>query len=50
MTIAKLPIANWMDHFVDWLTQFTGFFNGLTNFIGGIINAFQWVFDLIPIW
>nr|WP_241653700.1 proline/glycine betaine ABC transporter permease [Latilactobacillus curvatus] len=50
ITIAKLPIANWMDHFVDWLTQFTGFFNGLTNFIGGIINAFQWVFDLIPIW
>ncbi|MSD83974.1 ABC transporter permease subunit [Lactobacillus curvatus] len=50
MMIAKLPIANWMDHFVDWLTQFTGFFNGLTNFIGGIINAFQWVFDLIPIW
>lgn len=50
MTIAKLPIANWMDHFVDWLTQFTGFFNGLTNFIGGIINAFQWVFDLIPVW
>ncbi|UTC08000.1 glycine/betaine ABC transporter [Latilactobacillus curvatus] len=50
MTIAKLPIANWMDRFVDWLTQFTGFFNGLTNFIGGIINAFQWVFDLIPIW
>nr|WP_222846865.1 proline/glycine betaine ABC transporter permease [Latilactobacillus curvatus] len=50
MTITKLPIANWMDHFVDWLTQFTGFFNGLTNFIGGIINAFQWVFDLIPIW
>ncbi|KRM24356.1 ABC transporter permease [Latilactobacillus graminis] len=50
MTIAKIPIADWMDHFVDWLTQFTGFFNGLTSFIGGIINGFQWVFDLIPIW
>lgn len=50
MTIPKLPLASWMDSFVDWLTQFTGFFNGLTNFIGGIINGFQWVFDLIPIW
>ncbi|KRL58709.1 ABC transporter permease [Latilactobacillus fuchuensis] len=50
MTIPKVPLADWMDHFVDWLTQFTGFFNGLTNFIGGIINGFQWVFDLLPIW
>lgn len=48
--LAKLPLADWIDQFVEWLTQFSGFFNGLTNFIGGIIDAFQWVFDLLPIW
>lgn len=49
-SIPQLPLAHWIDGFVDWLVSFTGFFNGLTNFIGGINNAFQWVFDLIPIW
>jgi len=48
--IPQLPLAHWIDGFVDWLVSFTGFFNGVTNFIGGINNAFQWVFDLIPIW
>ncbi|MBW1605214.1 proline/glycine betaine ABC transporter permease [Lactobacillus sp. Sy-1] len=45
-----IPVADWINHFVNWLTQFVGFFNGITNFIGAIINAFQWVFDLLPIW
>ncbi len=49
-SIPQLPLAHWIDGFVDWLVSFTGFFNGVTNFIGGINNAFQWVFDLIPIW
>ncbi|MCH4010022.1 ABC transporter permease [Companilactobacillus sp.] len=49
-SIPQLPLAHWIDNFVDWLVQFTGFFNGVTNFIGAINNAFQWVFDLIPIW
>ncbi|MQS75349.1 ABC transporter permease [Companilactobacillus halodurans] len=49
-SIPKLPLADWIDGFVDWLVKFTGFFNAITNFIGGINNAFQWVFDLIPIW
>ncbi|WP_334329242.1 ABC transporter permease [Companilactobacillus sp. HBUAS59699] len=48
--IPQIPLAHWIDGFVDWLVSFTGFFNGVTNFIGGINNAFQWVFDLIPIW
>lgn len=47
---AKLPLADWINELVKWLTQFTGFFNGITNFIGGIVAAFQWVFDLLPIW
>ncbi|APX71285.1 proline/glycine betaine ABC transporter permease [Companilactobacillus allii] len=49
-SIPQLPLAQWVDSFVNWLVTFTGFFNGVTNFIGGINNAFQWVFDLIPIW
>ncbi|MFC6322686.1 ABC transporter permease [Companilactobacillus baiquanensis] len=49
-SIPQIPLASWIDSFVDWLVQFTGFFNAITNFIGGINNAFQWVFDLIPIW
>jgi len=48
--IPQLPLAHWIDNFVDWLVQFTGFFNAITNFIGSINNAFQWVFDLVPIW
>ncbi|WP_125588055.1 ABC transporter permease [Companilactobacillus jidongensis] len=48
--IPQIPLAHWIDGFVAWLVSFTGFFNGVTNFIGGINNAFQWVFDLIPIW
>ncbi|AKP67157.1 ABC transporter permease [Companilactobacillus ginsenosidimutans] len=48
--IPQLPLAHWIDNFVDWLVQFTGFFNAVTNFIGAINNAFQWVFDIIPIW
>lgn len=48
--IAKLPVADWINDLVKWLSGFTGFFNGVTNFIGAIANAFQWVFDLIPVW
>lgn len=49
-SIPQIPLAHWIDGFVDWLVQFTGFFNAITNFIGSINNAFQWVFDVIPIW
>ncbi|HCD07605.1 MAG TPA: glycine/betaine ABC transporter [Lactobacillus sp.] len=48
--IPELPLAHWIDNFVNWLVQFTGFFNAITNFIGSINNAFQWIFDLVPIW
>ena len=49
-SIPQIPLAHWIDNFVDWLVQFTGFFNAITNFIGPINNAFQWLFDIIPIW
>lgn len=48
--IPQIPVADWVNHFVNWLEGFTGFFNAITNFIGGIISGFQWIFDLIPIW
>uniref|UniRef100_A0A2P4R4Z2 Glycine/betaine ABC transporter n=1 Tax=Companilactobacillus formosensis TaxID=1617889 RepID=A0A2P4R4Z2_9LACO len=48
--IPELPLAHWIDNFVNWLVQFTRFFNAITNFIGSINNAFQWIFDLVPIW
>lgn len=48
--IPQIPVADWINHFVNWLEGFAGFFNAITNFIGGIISGFQWVFDLIPIW
>lgn len=47
--IPELPLAHWIDNFVNWLVQFTRFFNAITNFIGSINNAFQWIFDLVPI-
>lgn len=45
----KLPLADWIDNLVDWLSHFEGFFYAVTSFLGGIIDAFQWVFDIIPI-
>lgn len=48
-SIPKLPLAAWVDDFVNWLASFTGFFNVVTNFVAGINAAIQWVFDLLPI-
>ncbi len=48
--LPTLPLASWIDAFVDRLTEFRGFFNLLTNIIGGIANLFQSFFDLLPPW
>lgn len=48
--LPKLPLAKWVNEFVNWLTQFEGFFQGITNFLNAIINSFQWLFDLLPQW
>lgn len=50
ISLPKLPLAKWVNSFVDWLTQFEGFFQAITNFLNAIINSFQWVFDLVPQW
>ncbi len=49
VSVPKIPLAGWVDNFVDWLASFTGFFNVITNFVAGINNAIQWVFDFLPI-
>lgn len=48
--LPQLPLADWINQFVDWLTTFEGFFNLLTNIIGGIVDFFQGILDFIPIW
>lgn len=50
LNMTAIPLADWINKFVNWLTQFVGFFNGITNFIGAIVNSFQWIFDLLPFW
>lgn len=45
-----LPLAKWINAFVDWLTGFAGFFNAITAGIAAVLDAIQWVFDLIPAW
>ncbi|KRK71035.1 ABC transporter permease [Lacticaseibacillus nasuensis] len=47
--LPKLPLADWIDALVNWLGHFEGFFYAVTNFLGAIVNAFQWVFDALPI-
>ncbi|GED47767.1 glycine/betaine ABC transporter [Carnobacterium maltaromaticum] len=48
--IPTLPIANWIDQLVESLTQFEGFFNIISIIIASIAGAFQWIFDILPIW
>lgn len=48
--IPTLPIANWIDQLVESLTQFEGFFNFISIIIASIAGAFQWIFDILPIW
>ncbi|USS93095.1 ABC transporter permease subunit [Fructilactobacillus ixorae] len=48
--VPVLPIAKWINAFVNWLTGFAGFFNALTAGIGAILDAIQWVLDLFPAW
>ncbi|TPR18810.1 proline/glycine betaine ABC transporter permease [Apilactobacillus timberlakei] len=50
LNMTQIPLADWINKFVNWLTQFVGFFNGITNFIGGIVNGFQAIFDILPVW
>lgn len=48
--IPKLPLEDWINTGVDRLSHYTGFFDAISNFIATIANAFQAVFDLLPVW
>jgi glycine betaine/proline transport system permease protein len=48
--ITPLPLAAWIDAFVEWLTQAEFIFGPLTNFIGYIISGFEWFFGIFPPW
>lgn len=48
--ITPLPLASWIDAFVEWLTQAEFIFGPLTDFIGYIISGFEWFFGIFPPW
>lgn len=48
--ITPLPLAAWIDAFVEWLTQAEFIFGPLTDFIGYIISGFEWFFGVFPPW
>lgn len=48
--ITPLPLAAWIDAFVEWLTQAEFIFGPLTDFIGYIISGFEWLFGIFPPW
>ncbi|RKD76484.1 glycine betaine/proline transport system permease protein [Sinobaca qinghaiensis] len=48
--LPKLPLAAWIDAFVEWLTNAEFFFDSLTNGIGWIISSIEAVFSLPPAW
>lgn len=48
--ITPLPLAAWIDAFVEWLTQAEFIFGPLTNFIGYLISGFEWFFGIFPPW
>lgn len=48
--LPKLPLAAWIDAFVEWLTNAEFFFDSLTNGIGWIISSIEAAFSLPPAW
>ena len=49
-TIPKLPLEDWINTGVDRLSHYTSFFDALSNIIATIANAFQAIFDFLPVW
>ncbi|WP_252315680.1 proline/glycine betaine ABC transporter permease [Sinobaca sp. H24] len=48
--LPKLPLAAWIDAFVEWLTNAEFFFDSLTSGIGWIISSIEAIFTLPPTW
>lgn len=48
--IPKIPLASWIDQFVDWLTsKFGGIFDGLATGLENIVNGIVTGLGFIPL-
>ena len=50
MNWQKIPLADWIDAFVDWLTQSEGLFSAVTAVIRFMGNSFSFILEAIPFW
>lgn len=48
--LPKLPLADWIDSFVDWLKNAELFFGTITSVIRFIVDSFGFILTSIPIW
>lgn len=47
--LPKIPLADWIDHFVDWLTShFGGLFDGVANGVENTVQGIVTGLDFIP--
>ncbi|MBS4172988.1 proline/glycine betaine ABC transporter permease [Bacillus sp. FJAT-49736] len=47
--IPRIPLADWIDHFVDWLTStFGGLFDGVTSVVENSVDGMVKVLALLP--
>ncbi|MFM1654108.1 ABC transporter permease [Brevibacillus sp. B_LB10_24] len=49
--LPKLPLAQWVEAFVDYLEATLGFvFDGITVAIGAVVNSISFVLNIFPSW
>lgn len=47
--LPKIPLADWIESFVDFLkANFQGFFDFISNIIGSIVDFFVWIMAGVP--
>lgn len=48
--IPRIPLADWIDRFVDWLTSnFGGIFDGVATGLEGLVNGIVSGLGFIPL-
>ncbi|WP_078428435.1 ABC transporter permease [Alkalihalobacterium alkalinitrilicum] len=48
--LPKLPLADWIDYFVDWLKNADWFFSTVTGAIRILVDANEFILGLLPSW
>ncbi|MDA3130905.1 ABC transporter permease [Aliibacillus thermotolerans] len=48
--LPRIPLAEWIDAFVDWLKNAEFFFDGLTSFIKFFIDGIETILGAFPAW